>query len=147
MMENKIDKSKMLQSHIVLVNEAVNFKGTVEGNPPISIDYTPPLGNNLGYTSLELFLLSLSSCMGTALLAILRKMRKEISHFEIYAEGERKSEHPAGFQNITIMIHVKSEGLTDAEMVRAIQSMEGICPVLSMVNEKVDVQTMFQIVS
>jgi uncharacterized OsmC-like protein len=74
-------------------------------------------------------------------------MRKEISHFEIYAEGERKSEHPTGFQNITIMIHVKSEGLTDAEMVRAIQSMEGICPVLSMVNEKVDVQTMFQIVS
>ena len=60
-MENKIDKSKMLQSHIILVNDAVNFKGTVEGNPSISIDYTPPLGNNLGYTSLELFLLSLSS--------------------------------------------------------------------------------------
>ena len=53
------DKSKELHSSIELVNEKVNFIGKADNNEPISIDYTPPIGDNLGYTSLELFLLSI----------------------------------------------------------------------------------------
>ena len=54
------DKPKELLTSIHLVNEKLHFEGRVEGNDPVSIDYTPPPGDNLGYTSLELFLLSLS---------------------------------------------------------------------------------------
>lgn len=72
-----IDKSKELKTSIQLINEKLHFKGKVDGNNPVSIDYTPPFGDNLGYTSLELFLLSLSSCIGSAILVILRKMKKK----------------------------------------------------------------------
>lgn len=144
-MAKAIDKSQTLRTAIKLVNDKVNFEGNVEGNPPVSIDYFPPFGDNLGYTSLELFLLSLTSCMGTALLIILRKMKKEITFFEMLADGERRKEQPTGFEEITIMIHVKSPNTTDAEMVKAIQLMEPICPVLSMVNKKIDIHTMFKI--
>jgi putative redox protein len=71
-----IDKSKEVTTSITLVNDKLNFSGTVEGNSPVSIDYTPPLGDSLGYTSLELLLLSFSSCVGTAMLTFLRKMQK-----------------------------------------------------------------------
>jgi hypothetical protein len=54
------DKSKELNASITLINDKLHFKATVGENEPISIDYTPPFGNNLGYTSLELLLLSLS---------------------------------------------------------------------------------------
>ncbi|MDP4116296.1 MAG: hypothetical protein Q8903_09190 [Bacteroidota bacterium] len=47
------DKSKELNASITLINEKLNFKGVVEDNMPIYIDYTPPLGDNMGYTSLE----------------------------------------------------------------------------------------------
>ena len=77
------DKSKELFASIKLINDRLNFEGLVQGNRPISIDYTPPLGDNLGYTSLELLLLSLSSCLGTALLTFLRKMGKTITDFKI----------------------------------------------------------------
>jgi hypothetical protein len=50
------DKSKELSTTVRLVNDRLNFSGIVEGNNVISIDYIPPLGNNLGYTSLELLL-------------------------------------------------------------------------------------------
>jgi putative redox protein len=70
------DKSKELKTSIQLLNEKLHFEGIVDGNEPISIDYTIPLGDNLGYTSLELFLLSLSSCTGSAILVLLRKMKK-----------------------------------------------------------------------
>ena len=88
------DKSKELNSSISLLNDKLLFKATVDGNAPISIDYTPPLGDNLGYTSLELILLSLSSCVGSALLTFLRKMKKTITGCEIQARGIRRTEHP-----------------------------------------------------
>ena len=52
------DKSKEVTASINLLNEKLHFEGKVEGNESISIDYIPPLGDNLGYTSLELLLLS-----------------------------------------------------------------------------------------
>ena len=85
------DKSKTLMASIRLLNEKLHFEGKVDGNEPVSIDYTPPLGDNLGYTSLELFLLSLSSCVGSAILVMLRKMKKNIDFFEINSTGYRNS--------------------------------------------------------
>ena len=40
-----------LKTTIQLLNEKLHFEGKVVGNEPVSIDYTPPLGDNLGYTS------------------------------------------------------------------------------------------------
>ncbi len=57
------DKSRELNSTIKLVNDKLHFMGTVTGNQPVSIDYIAPMGDDLGYTSLELLLLSLSSCL------------------------------------------------------------------------------------
>jgi hypothetical protein len=54
------DKSKELKTSINLLNDRLHFSGFTDGNDPVSIDYTPPLGDNLGYTSLELLLLSLT---------------------------------------------------------------------------------------
>ena len=45
------DKSKELNTSISLINDKLHFKATVEENEPVSIDYTPPLGDNLGYVS------------------------------------------------------------------------------------------------
>ena len=102
------DKSKELNSTIRLVNDKLHFTGTVSGNEPVSIDYIPPLGDDLGYTSLELLLLSLSSCMGSAILTFLRRMNKTITNFEINARGIRREEHPTGFKNIFIEIKLTS---------------------------------------
>jgi len=144
-MENKIDKSKELRSSIQLINEKVQFKGSVDGNNPVMIDYTPPIGDNAGYTSLELFLLSLSSCAGTAILVLLRKMQKSIQLFEIFSIGNRKQEHPTGFKSVTLEINIKSENLTSDEMSKVLGMIEGICPVLSMIKGNVEVIYSFKI--
>ena len=88
-----IDKSKELRSTIELINNKVNFIGKVGDNEPISIDYIPPLGDNLGYTSLELFLLSISSCLGSSVLAFLRRMQKNITACTIDSTGYRNQDH------------------------------------------------------
>lgn len=144
-MEAAIDKSKELRSSIQLINGKVQFKGSVEGNNPVMIDYTPPIGDNEGYTSLELFLLSLSSCVGTAILVLLRKMQKSIHSFEISSVGIRKQEHPTGFKSISLDIKIVSDNLSSSEMERVLGMIEGICPVLSMVNGNVEISYSFKI--
>ena len=48
-MNAKPDKLKELTTSINLLNEKLHFEGTVNGIDPISIDYVPPLGENLGF--------------------------------------------------------------------------------------------------
>jgi len=135
------DKSKFLTTSIILLNEKLHFEGKVNGNAPISIDYTPPLGDNLGYTSLELLLLSLSSCMSSSILVLLRKMGKTISGYEMIANGTRKETHPSGFKNIILEFTLNSENTTIDELSKVIQlSEETYCPVLSMLKGNVEIE-------
>ncbi|MBK7711751.1 MAG: OsmC family protein [Bacteroidales bacterium] len=140
-----IDKSKELKTSIQLVNQKLHFEGKADGNNPVSIDYTPPLGDNLGYTSLELFLLSLSSCTGSALLVILRKMEKNIDFFEVISNGYRRAEHPTGFNKINIQVNLKSGNISSQDMTKAIDLIKDICPVLSMLDAKIKVVIEFKI--
>lgn len=140
------DKNKQLTTAISLVNDRLLFEGMVEGNKPISIDYIPPLGNNLGYTSLELLLLSLSSCVGSAVLTFLRKMTKNIESFEINSIGHRKTEHPTGFSRIELTIHLKSEDVTDADVIKVLKlTEESYCPVWSMLKGNVEFFVSYEI--
>lgn len=141
---NKV-KSKVLTSSIKLLNDKLHFEGIVEGNAPISIHYTPPLGDNPGYTSLELFLLSLSSCAGIAILVLLRKMNKHIKHFEIVSLENRKENHPTGFSAITLHVNIKAKDLNNTEMEKVIGMVESICPVLSMLVKSISTTINFRI--
>lgn len=145
-MEAKIDKSKELEATLVLINNKLHFSGMVERNQPISIDYIPPIGDGLGYTSLELLLLSFSSCLGSALLTFLRRMQKNIVEFEIKANGTRHTEHPTGFKTISFEIVIKSNNTTEAEVSKLIKmAEETYCPVWAMVKGNVEVKTVIVI--
>lgn len=142
------DKSKELTASISLINDKLHFMGTAGINSPVSIDYTPPLGDNLGYTSLELLLLSVSSCIGSSVLTLLRKMKKTITGCEISSTGIRKQEHPTGFSSITIEIILFSPDTGDAELTRVINlSEETYCPVWSMLKGNVEMHVNHQIVT
>ena len=139
-MNAESDKSKVLTTSINLLNEKLHFEGNVNGNDPISIDYIPPFGENLGYTSLELLLLSLSSCLGSSALIFLRRMKKTISGFEIVTKGFRRNEHPTGFKTITLHLKIKSTDITAEDLENVIKlSEETYCPVWSMIKGNVEI--------
>ena len=132
-MKTEIYKSKEVNASISLINNKLHFNGSVEGNSAISIDYFPPLGDNLGYTSLELLLLSLTSCIGSAVLTFLRKMKKTITACEINAKGIRKEDHPTGFKTILIIIEISSADINAEDMDKVLKLTEDTyCPVWSM---------------
>lgn len=135
------DKSKELKTSVRLVNDRLRFEGLVDGNEPVSIDYIPPLGDNLGYTSLELLLLSLSSCIGSSVLLFLRRMNKKIKACEILSTGLRREEHPTGFKTIQVTVILESEDVTEDDFNKVIKmAEEKYCPVYSMIKGNTEVQ-------
>ncbi len=139
-MNTTIDKSKELNASIVLINDKLHFNGLVENNAPVSIDYVAPLGDDSGYTSLELLLLSLSSCIGSAVLTFLRKMRKNITGLEILSKGIRRSEHPTGFETIYLEINLKSSDTTADDLTKVLKlSEDTYCPIWAMIKGNVEV--------
>ena len=100
----------------------------------------------MGYTSLELVLLSLTSCIGSAILIFLRKMKKSISGCKILANGIRKQEHPTGFKEINVEIIIRSDDITENDMLKVINLAEDkYCPVWSMLKGNVEVKINFKI--
>ncbi len=141
-----IDKSKELISTIKLVNDKLHFIGEIDANEPISIDYISPLGDDSGYTSLELLLLSLTSCIGSSVLTFLRRMNKSITNCEINAKGLRRDEHPTGFKQISINIKLFSEDVTEDDMNKVIKlSEDKYCPVWSMIKGNTELDIEFSI--
>ena len=141
------DKQKELTATIKLVNDRLNFSGIVEGNSPVSIDFIPPLGDNLGYTSLELLLLSLSSCLGSAVLLFLRRMQKTISEFEITSKGIRNEDHPTGFKSISMNVKLKSPDVTEADLNKVVGlAEEKYCPVWAMIKGNVVINVEYTII-
>lgn len=137
-----------LNVSIDLINDKVGFTGAAANNTPISIDYTPPIGDGLGYTSLELLLLSLASCMGTSMLLLLRgKQHRTITGCRIQAHGTRRAEHPTCFEHIEVELEFHSPDATDMDVQHALRITEStLCPVWAMIKASVEVYPTYQII-
>jgi putative redox protein len=140
------DKSLELNSSVTLLNDRLHFSGGVDSNVPVSIDYTPPLGDNLGYTSLELLLLSLSSCVGSSVLTFLRRMRKTISGCDIQCRGIRREEHPTCFKTIQMTINLKSPDTAPEDLEKVLRlSEDTYCPVWALLKGNVEIRVNYNI--
>lgn len=143
---SNIDKSKEVISSIELINDKLNFKGGVEDNQPVLIDYIPPHGDGNGYTSLELFLLSLSSCLGSSLLSLIRRGGKTVNGLKIDSKGYRKTGHPTSFKMIEIKVYIKSSNVESVDVDKAIKVSEDmLCPVWDMIKGNVEVNVSYEI--
>lgn len=139
--------SNNLTATVELINDKVKFSGVSGANNPIIIDYVPPIGDGEGYTSLELFLISLATCSGTSVTLMLRKMQKDVTGLKITTNGERRDTHPTYFKKIFIHFELLSKDVKAEDMERAIKlSEESICPVWNMVKNNVEISYDFKII-
>lgn len=129
-----------------LINDKVKFSGISRDNEEIIIDYVKPVGDGEGYTSLELFLISLATCSGTSVLSLLRRMQKDVSGLKVTASGDRREVHPTYFKKILLHFELKSKDAEASDMEKALKiSEESICPVWNMVKNNVDISYEYEI--
>ncbi len=134
--------AEQLEVTMALTNQKIQFTGVSRSNPAITMDYFPPLGDGAGYTGLELLLMSLSGCSATAIVHLLRKMRKDVAGFHIHATGIRQEQLPTAFKTIILEFSLTSQDAEPADLQKAIQlAEETYCPVWAMIKNNVEVIT------
>ncbi|MGI5849123.1 MAG: OsmC family protein [Christensenellales bacterium] len=137
----------VLEASVELKNEKIMFEGTADGLPPVVTDYVPPLGDGKGYMPLQVFLISLASCLGGTIAPLLRRMGKNIGGLTISARGMRREQHPTGFEKITLKIRLVSDNATDEDLQKVVSLAEQTyCPIWSMIKNNVEISSEFDIV-
>lgn len=138
---------EVLEASVKLLDDKMMYEGSSGDNPKIITDYPPPVGNGKGYTSLQIFLISLSSCLGGSVGPLLRRMGKDVGGLTIAAKGERREQHPTCFEKIELNISLTSKDATEEDVDKVIKlSEEKICPVLAMIKGNVEVSIKYEIV-
>jgi putative redox protein len=141
-MRKKIMENKAYKGTIKLIDDGVKFDCAILGKEPIMVDYFPPLGTGEGYTSLQLLLLSLGSCLATTVkVLIVNKLQKKVDDLTVSFQGGRREEHPTVFSKIRLEIGVSCAGLKQEALDNIIEyGKQSICPVLAMINSGTDIK-------
>ena len=92
--------------------------------------------------------MSFASCIGSAVLVLLRKTGKSVQGLEINAAGIRREQHPTCFSVINLDLVLNAADVTDAEFGKVIGlSDEKLCPVYAMIKGNVEVVTRYSLKS
>ncbi|MDQ7030641.1 MAG: OsmC family protein [Ardenticatenia bacterium] len=90
--------------------------------------WTAAPGGGLGFRPMELLLIGAAGCTAMDVVALLRKMRQEVSAVEVIIEGERREEHPRAFTRLHLTYTVRGRNVDRAKVERAITlSQEKYC--------------------
>lgn len=99
-----------------------------------------------GCSPTETFLLSVAGCISIDVVHILRKMRCEVSKYEVEAQGARNLIPPQYYKSFDIVIHISGEGITPKKIDRAINlSLTKYCSVYHSLRKDIQVNVTYQI--
>ena len=101
-----------------------------------------------GCSPTETLLLSIAGCLSIDVVHILRKMRCEISKYEVEVEGARNLTPPQYYKSVDMMIHISGEGITQKKIDRAIAlSRDKYCSVYHSLRKDIEVNVKYEIES
>ena len=132
---------------VSLTNEKVQFSGVSKSNPdhPITIDYLPPLGDGQGFLGLELLVMSFAGCVSTGIVALLRKMGKNISGYKMNVTGIKRAK-PLSLEKICFEIVLESNNTEASEIESVLKKAEEISPVWIALKNNVEVVSGYKII-
>jgi putative redox protein len=126
-------------------DKKMTFTGAAGGHA-VTLDYIPPYSEGAGFMPMQLFLVSLASCLGSTLRYLAGEYGKTISDISVDAHGTRRDHPPTGFSVIDFDIRVKSPDIDDETM----EQLGGLaekkfCPLTTMLRDDVTVKMSYHI--
>jgi len=98
------------------------------------------------FAPMELLLVSLAGCTGMDVMAILKKMRQNITKFKVSVSAERAPEHPKIYTKINIHYYFEGKNVEKEKVERAIDlSFNKYCSVTAMLKKSSEVGFTYEI--
>lgn len=123
------------------LNDDYHMEASNETGNSIQMDGSPKIGGqNLGARPMEVVLMSLAGCSSIDVLSILKKMKQDVTDYNVEVTAERREEVPSIFTKIHIKFLVKGNDLDEDKVNRAAQlSAEKYCSVSKILEPTADV--------
>jgi putative redox protein len=110
---------------IVTLQEGVRWEAVAGSGHSVVIDGPAEAGGeNAGFRPMELMLLALGGCMGFDMLMILRRMRQEVTGYQVRLAGERAEAPPTVFTEVRLEHTITGKGIAEASVKRALELAE-----------------------
>jgi len=124
-----------LEGRVELV-DGMTFRGVSGSGHAVVMDAEPAAGGKeQGGRPMEVVLLAFGGCTGMDVISILRKMRQDVSGYEVRLVGERTNQQPTVFTDITVEHVVRGRNLNVDNVRRAVElSATRYCPVSAMLS-------------
>jgi putative redox protein len=115
----------------------MTFIGKAGTNHLVPMDTSAEFdGDNAATKPLELLLVALGGCTGMDVVPLLRKMRQNVTAFDINVTAERSEEHPKVYTKIDLEYVVTGSNLEEDKVRRAVDlSQEKYCSVSAMLRK------------
>jgi len=125
-----------LEGRVELV-DGMTFRGVSGSGHAVLMDAEPAAGGQeRGGRPMEVVLLAFGGCTGMDVISILRKMRQDVSGYEVRLVGERTEQQPTVFTDITVEHVVRGRNLNVDNVRRAVElSATRYCPVSAMLSK------------
>ena len=119
--------------------EGIHFEG-VSADQTVQMDGIPEAGGQaLGFSPMRLLLVALGGCTGMDVISVLKKMREDVTFFDIEVNGTRAAEHPKVYTDIEVVYRVRGRNLNRADVEKAVNlSVEKYCSVEGMLKKAVN---------
>lgn len=103
-------------------------------------------GENSGHRPKALMLTALAGCSGLDVASLIKKMKLEVSDFEIKTEAHLTEEHPKYYNQVVVSYHFFGPNLIEEKLQKAVNlSVERYCGVMEMFRQfsEVTIKTVF----
>ncbi|MHB1130871.1 MAG: OsmC family protein [Chloroflexota bacterium] len=110
---------------VVTLQENVRWTAQAGSGHSVTIDGPVEAGGeDAGFRPMELMLLALGGCMAYDMLMILRRMREDVTSYELKLDGTRADEPPTVYTNVTLEHTITGVGINEANVKRALNLAE-----------------------
>ena len=132
----------------VTLQSSMHFVGSTASGFSIDLDSGASVGGqNKGARPLELLAMSLIGCTAMDVIAILRKMRQDVTGFSVNFEAERAEAHPKVFTKIDVEYLIEGHDIDVKLVERAIDlSATRYCPVQAMLETAVPIHHTYKLI-
>src|SRR6266508_5201384 len=128
--------------------DGMAFQATTGTEHAVVMDAAPEVGGgDAGARPMEMLLLGLGGCTGMDVISMLRKMRQDVSSYQIRLCGQRATEHPKIFTAITVEHVVRGRALSLEAVKRAVElSATRYCSAAAMLGRAAHIEETYRVI-
>jgi putative redox protein len=124
----------------------MSFSSEIDGHKLIVDASKDNGGENKGPRPKKLLMLALAGCTGMDVISILKKMKVEVSKFNIKVIGTASDEHPKKYVSMKIIYQLKGENLEYDKIKKAVDlSKDKYCSVNAVLKEAISMEFSIEI--